>query len=170
MRPAPSPRATRATRRTTIVGALAGAAALAGCESDRPDADPTGRSTPGAGTDPDDALVAAVSAELDDLVAVVTAAAARRPALAPDLAPFSALHRAHRAVLPGQEAEPARPRVTGTPREVAAHLLRREEQARRRLADWSLDARSGALARLLASMSAGVAAHLADTGLRGAAS
>ena len=163
MRPVPSP---RATRRTTIVGALAGAAALAGCEADRPDADPTGRSARAPGTDPDDALVAAVTAELDDLVAVVTAAAARRPVLAPDLAPFSALHRAHRAVLPVRDAEPSRPRVTGTPREVADRLLIREEQARRRLADWSLDAESGALARLLGSMSAGLAAHLADTGLR----
>ena len=167
MRPVPS---LRATRRTTIVGALAGTAALAGCDADRRDADPAGRTAPAAGTDPDADLVTAVTAELDELVALVTAAAARRPLLARDLAAFSSLHQAHRATLPERDTEPPRPRITGTPREVAAQLLRREEQARRRLADWALGAESGALARLLASMSAGVAAHLADTGLRGGGS
>ena len=164
MRPVPSP---RATRRTTIVGALAGTVVLAGCDAGRPDPGPAGRSAPAAGADPDEALVAEVSAELDELVALVAVAAARRPLLAPDLAAFSALHQAHRATLPEQDAEPPRPRVTGSPAEVATQLLRREEQAGRRLADWALDAESGALARLLASMSAGVAVHLAATGLRG---
>lgn len=167
MRHVPS---SRVTRRTTIVGALAGTAALAGCEADRRDDGPAGRSAPAAGTDPDAALVATVTAELDELVALVAAAAARRPVLARDLAAFSALHQAHRATLPEGDTAPPRPRVTGTPRDVATQLLRREEQARRRLADWALDAESGALARLLASMSAGVAVHLADTGLRGAGS
>jgi hypothetical protein len=52
---------------------------------------------------------------------------------------------------------------------LAARVLRREERAQRRLADWAVEARSGALARLLASMSAGVAQQLAASGLAGAA-
>lgn len=153
----------RATRRTALGGALAGLVALAGCEEGRPDADPP-EPAPAA---PDTALVEAVTAELDELVALVTIAADRRPLLAAGLAPFAALHQAHRAVLPDRDAEPPRPRVAGSPREVAWQVLRREAQARNRLADWSVAAESGALARLLASMSAGVAAHLAASGLAG---
>lgn len=153
----------RATRRTALGSALAGLVALAGCEDNRPDADPR-ESVP---TDPDTALVEAVSAELDELVALVTLAADRRPLLAGGLAPFAALHQAHRAVLPDRDAEPPRPRVAGSPQEVAGQVLRREVQARNRLADWAVAAESGALARLLASMSAGVAAHLAASDLAG---
>ena len=50
---------------------------------------------------------------------------------------------------------------------MADRIRLRELQARARLADWSVAAESGALARLLASMSAGVASHLAASGLRG---
>lgn len=151
----------RTTRRTALGGALAGLAAVAGCEEQRPDADPP----PPAPTDPDTALVVAVTAELDELVALVALAAERRPLLAAGLAPFAALHEAHRGVLPDREAEPPRSRVVGSPREVAGQVLRREALARNRLGDWSVAAESGALARLLASMSAGVAAHLAATDL-----
>ena len=140
---------------------------LAGCDPDPSADDQQPTPAPAAETDPDTALVDAVIAELDELVALVTGTARRRPLLAPVLATFAALHRAHRAVLPEREADPTTPRVTGSVEQVAARLRQRELQAQRRLADWSLAAESGALARLLASMSAGIAAHLADTGLGG---
>ncbi len=167
MRPVPGP---RATRRTAIGGALAGAVALAGCDLDPPAADPpSSSSTATTSGDPDTALVDAVIAELDELVALVTEAADRRPLLAPELAALAALHQAHRDVLPERDGDVAVPRITGSPRDVGDLVRRRALQARSRLADWAVAAESGALARLLASMSAGVAAHLADTGLRGTA-
>ena len=142
---------------------------MTGCDlGDPPAADPPSASAAPA-ADPDAALVEAVIAELDELVALVTAAAAARPGLAPGLAAYAALHQAHRSTLPDREGEPARPRISGSAGEVADRVRRREGQARRRLADWALAAESGALARLLASMSAGIAAQLADTAMSGAA-
>lgn len=142
---------------------------LAGCDLDPPAADPPSSSSPTTSADPDTALVDAVVAELDELVVLVTEAADRRPRLAPELAAFAALHQAHRSVLPERDGDATVPRITGSPRAVGDQVRRRELQARSRLADWSVAAESGALARLLASMSAGVAAHLADTRLRGSA-
>jgi len=140
---------------------------VAGCDLDRPAAAPTPSVSPATSVDPDTALVDAVIAELDELVALVTEAAVRRPLLAPELAAFASLHQAHRLVLPERDGDVAVPRITGGPRTVGDQVRRRESQARSRFADWSVAAESGALARLLASMSAGVAAHLADTRLRG---
>lgn len=167
MRPVPGP---RATRRTAIGGALTGAVVLAGCDLDPPAADPpSSPTTPTTSDDPDSVLVDAVIAELDELVALVTEAAERRPLLAPELAAFAALHQAHRQVLPERDGDVAAPRITGSPRDVGDLVRNREHQTQSRLADWAVAAESGALARLLASMSAGVAAHLAATGLRGSA-
>ncbi len=140
---------------------------LAGCDLDPPAAAPSSSPSPTTAADPDTALVDAVIAELDELEALVTVAAERRPLLAPGLAPFAVLHRAHREVLPARDAEPQLSRVSGTPREVAERIRLRELQAQARLADWSVAAESGTLARLLASMSAGIAAHLAAGTLRG---
>lgn len=164
MRPVTRP---AATRRTAIGGALAGAVALTGCDVDRPAGGPAPTRAPTEDADPDTTLVDTVVAELDELVELVTRVAAQRPLLAPALATFAHLHRAHRAVLPDREADVTTPRVTGSVEQVAGRLRQRELQAQRRLADWALAAESGALARLLASMSAGIAAHLADSGLGG---
>ncbi len=152
------------TRRTTVGGAIAGLLALAGCDAGG--LEPGKGRTPGAAPaeevdDPDAALVDRVIDELDELEALVRSAARERPALAPRLAGLGAAHRAHRAVLP--ERRSSRPRVVlpRRPRELLAEVLRRERVGQDRLADWALEAQSGALARLLASMSAGIAAHLA---------
>lgn len=166
MRPVPGP---GATRRSAIGGVLAGAAVLTGCDVDPRSADPVSPS-PATVADPDSALVDAVVAELDELVALVTAATDGRPVLAPQLAAFAALHQAHRSVLPDRDAGPQRPRVAGSAREVADRVRVRELQARARLADWAVAAESGALARLLASMSAGIAAHLTASQLPGSTS
>jgi len=86
----------------------------------------------------------------------------RRP-----LAPLAALHRAHLAVLDeagGSDDAIQRPGPSPERRatEALARVRQREERLRSRLADASVRAGSGEFARLLASMSAGVAAHLAD--------
>jgi hypothetical protein len=168
----PTPRPTRgprATRRTALGVVVAGALATSGCDlGGSGEASAPAPSATAAG-DPDAALVDDVVTEVDELLALVTAAADRRPALAPALAPLAALHRAHRDALPAREPAATAPDVGGPARAVAEQVLRREAQARERLADWAVAARSGGLARLLASMSAGVAAHLADSDL-GAAS
>jgi len=140
------------TRRTALGGAVAGVVVLTGCGEHAPRGVPE--------VDPDGALVDRAAAELDELVALVAAAGATRP-LRRVLAPFEALHRAHRAVLPAGSPSDAPPRVTGTADEDFRLVLRREEQARARFARWALAAESGPLARLLASMSAGIAAHVA---------
>lgn len=157
-----------ATRRTALGGVLAGALVVSGCDLGGADgeSDPATSATPAG--DPDAALVDDVVNEVDELLALVTAAADHRPSLAPALATLAALHQAHREALPDRESTATTPDVRGTGRQVAGQVLRREAQARERLADWAVAARSGSLARLLASMSAGVAAHLADTDLEAA--
>lgn len=169
------------TRRTTIGAALAAVAVLGGCEardgaagagatgSTTSSAPTVGTTTPGAGTatadatadaEVDDALVDEVSAQIDARLALVAAVTSRSAWLARPLAPMARTHEAHRDQLPAGPPAP-RPDV---PRDPAAQwsLLRRQEAALvRALARAAEDARSGALARLFASMSAGTDAHLA---------
>lgn len=155
-----------ATRRTTVAIALAGGAALAGgltgCDIGdpaRPDASTW--STPAA--DPDEELLDRARAEVDGALALVTALSRHRRMAAP-LAPLLALHTAHRAALEvdGTAAEtPAPPSLSGAPGELWTLLLARERTLQHRLAAAAVEASSGTLARLLASMSAGTAAHVA---------
>ena len=73
------------------------------------------------------------------------------------------LHAAHLAALAGRPAAGGSPvPAFDGPDEALGRVRVREQQAQRRLAAWSVAAESGALARLLASMSAGVAQHLAQ--------
>ena len=78
---------------------------------------------------------------------------------------LTAVHEAHLTAL--QEAAGATftplPAAPGRPL-TAARLRRRELSAQRELARLAADARSGALARVFASMSAGIAAGLAHRG------
>jgi hypothetical protein len=155
------------TRRTALGGALLGLGAT-GCRPDRPAAGPragTGASaTAAAAQEPDAALVDDVLAELTSLTHLTASVARYVPDLRAPAGALEDLHRAHREAL-GDEVPTSAP--TGGPRppagtDAALRLLRRrEQQAQRRLVDWSVAARSGALARLLASMSAGVAQQLA---------
>lgn len=160
------------TRRTVVRGLLAGLVVLTGCDAggDGPRSQPSTFPPSGAtgdggddvgGDDADAVLLDRVIAEIDELDALVRAAVSRHRALAPRFAGLRATHEAHRAALAPGEPSAARGRVRGTTRQVADQVLRREEAGRDRLAAWALDARSGALARLLASMSAGIAAQLA---------
>ena len=178
MSPVPLP---SLTRRSTIGAALVAVAVLAGCEAgdgtgDASGADPTTTGTPATGstaTDPgdpgtdatvdvevDDALVDEVSTQIDARLALVAAVSDRSPWLARPLAPMARTHEAHRRQLPAGAPAP----VPEVPRDAAAQWaqLRRQEAALvRALGQAAEDARSGTLARLFASMSAGTAAHLA---------
>lgn len=154
---------------------LAPSAALAsGCEgSDRPATGPPGggpggppagsaeasASTPSPSGTADEALVAAVLAELDTVSELVSDALRGSPRLRGDLRPLLALHRDHARVL-GATSRPSGATTHGSrPADLDA-VRRREAVLHRRLVDFSLKADSGALARVLASMSAAVSQRL----------
>ena len=159
MSPAP---VLRTSRRTTLGGALAGVALLAGCDlgSD----DPSSTPAPAKGQDdPDAALVSDV---VDDLVATLTLVESvrhRHGSLRRQLGELAKVHRAHLEAL-GSTGRPDRrgPKAAGATADAALALVRRREQRHQRfMADRAVDAQSGRLARLLASMSAAVAQQLA---------
>lgn len=97
---------------------------------------------PAAATDPDEALVD----EVVDRIAGTAARSGRVPEL-------TGMHAAHLAALDAEA-----PVATAAPR---AQLRRAERELRDYLEDAAMRADSGPLARLLASMSASVAQHLA---------
>ena len=138
-----------------------GVGALAGC-----DLDPDGSAPqPSAGADPDSGLVDTVLAELRALSVLVSGVGAAHPGLQRTMTGLRELHVAHREALGDEPAEEPAGDAHLDPRTGAAQALdlvrSRERRAQGRLADWSVAAQSGALARLLACMSAGVAQHLA---------
>lgn len=151
-----------ATRRTALAGALGGVLVVAGCDADDPAStpSPTAETTTQTPDDPDEALVDEVVAELDALIAFNEAAAAARPAIGPWPTAFATLHRAHREVLSDEGFSATAPQIRGNARAVGRQVTSREQAAQRQLADWSVAAESGPLARLLASMSAAVAQQL----------
>ena len=152
---------------------MAGAAVVtAGCDLDPRTAQPAEPApTSGGPTDPGEDADRLLLDDLRVLLLGVSGLVAtardtyqdlRRP-----LAPLAALHRAHLAVLDeaGGSDDPTGwpgqlPELRAT--EALARVRVREERLRSRLADGSVRAGSGEFARLLASMSAGIAAHLAD--------
>jgi hypothetical protein len=152
------------TRRTALGGALVGLGAVAGCDLDPPGGN-TRQPAATAPEDPDVALVEKVLAELTHLTDLVSTVRARFPRLREPLTTLEALHVGHREIL-GDEAatRPSRgdrrAEAVG-PGEALALVRGRERRAQNLLADWSVAAESGALARLLACMSAGVAQQLA---------
>ena len=81
--------------------------------------------------------------------------------------PMAALGRLHDAQAAALDAAPSTASATSPgptfadPAAALRAVQRREQRLEKRLVDWSVAARSGALARLLAAMSAGVAQHLA---------
>ena len=155
-----------ATRRTTIGALLLGLGAVAGCDLD-PSPGDAGRSRPGT-LDPDATLVRDVLAEIAAMAGLVSSVGAAHPPLGEPMAALGRLHAAHAAALGAQPSTgPSTARAT-TPgatlanaRAALREVRRREQHLEDRLVASSVAARSGALARLLASMSAGVAQHLA---------
>jgi hypothetical protein len=159
-------------RRTAVAGAFGGLAAAvlaSGCDTGDDLAPPTAgstrstsasTSTPADEQTPDQSLVDEVLGDLAAAVDVLTAARTFR-ALRKPLAPLVRAHRAHVDVLEGEIDTGSGPVV---PANAAAALLdvRRSERAlQASLVDTAQRAESGALARLLASMSASVTQHLA---------
>jgi hypothetical protein len=167
------------TRRATLGGAAALAAVtVAGCTDDGS----AGRTiapapTRRAGTDPDVLLAASVLADERELLERVKATTRRHPALKGDLAGARAAHRAHVKLLaravpketasPSPSASPsatesptAPPRrapVPAKPGPALAALARAEDGLSHRGRRSAFAARSGAFARVLASMAAAAA-------------
>lgn len=163
------------SRRTALVGALVAPAAAAACDIDPPQ-DPGSSAAPGDsptgdGTDDVD-LVADVLAGIETTMAVVAAAAAR-PASADLAARLTVLHEAQAAVLggavpdgtttddPTQGGSGEGPGDAPTGSGAGAGLVPAERALQRLLVRSAAAARSGDLARVLASAAAAVAQELA---------
>jgi hypothetical protein len=149
--PSVAPRAAAATRRAALGGALATLAAVSACDLAQPADQPVSGSDGPSG----DASLAP-SGE--------AAGAPSGEVSTPSEDPDAALVDEVLASLGELAALVAAGKSQGVGFAGPAEALRRvraaEQQAQRRLADWSVAAESGALARLLASMSAAVAQHL----------
>jgi len=156
----------KATRRAAVTAYGAAALTLTACTADRPGATsaatgPGVSTATGAGsTDPD-------RAALDRATALTVTMLAEAQGAGPRADPggrLAELHRAHLAALQtadqaaSEEPSPL-PHTAG--RSTPARLRRHEVRTQRELARLAEQASSGPLARLFASMSAGVAAHLA---------
>lgn len=152
------------TRRTTVGVALLGLAAVGGCDLDDldPRSDPTNPADPDVSAPPEDAdaaLVAGVVVDLTGLLATVRAV--QRPERAA-FRPLARLHRQHLVALGAEEASAAASSTAPDAVPVAAvEAIRQEQRLQGRLATAAVATQSGELARLLGSMSAAVAQHLA---------
>lgn len=161
------------SRRGALAVALAGVGTgvVTGCDLDPRATGPT-TPTPTAGapsapgTDTDLLLLDEAREATAQALALVVTVGARYPRLRGAMRPLAALHEAHAEALedagPDGPAEVPGPEVEGAASSALARVRLEEARLRRRLAAWSVQAGSGSFARLLASMSAGVAAHLAD--------
>ncbi len=156
----------KATRRAVVAASGAAALGLAGCTSDGSSSTPppTGSGESSA-TEPPAADPDQVA--LDRAVAITTSLLVALEGAPPGLDPagrLAAMHSAHLGALqdaPGVSATPSTPVPVGG-RLTPARLRRRELRAQAELARLAVAAESGALARVFASMSAGIAAALAD--------
>lgn len=161
------------SRRTAVGGSFAAAAlTVAGCTSGSPTR-PVGtpRETVTSGEqDPDVALAATVLGDEQRVLDLVRATTERHPRLATVLSAVQAAHRAHVDLLTEAVPEEQRPtaapeptvpddRVAPRPAAALATLVRREDRLALVGRRAALGARSGAFARVLASMAAGAAQH-----------
>lgn len=172
--PAPPRGPVPATRRGLLLGGAGLGLLLVGCSSGTSTSStrdgsvsPASTAAPdgaqdGAQETTDDAdRVAEAREALAAAATLVTAAQRSVPSLRGVLAPLLALHEAHAEAL-GQPLDLPRAARRAAPADPLLALVRdREEQLRVRLADLSVAADSGSLARLLGSMSAGLAQRLA---------
>jgi len=127
----------------------------AGCD----DSDGAG---PGQPTQPpvdaDSALVNRIAGALLETAATARTIGAAVPALADVGDRLSRLHTRHAREL-GDTDDPAPSQVNGSRAVLQRRLWRAEQRLQERLVQATLDAESGALAQLLASMAAAVAQH-----------
>lgn len=160
----------RATRRGALVGTLMALTAT-GCDAiTRDDASPTGPVSPSRsgtledpGSDPDEALVEGLRADLAAASVLVSSVLRARPGLAAELAGFGTLHTRHLRALEGPRPRGRAP-VRGNAAAVRKTVRARETRLQASLATAAVAAESGQLAALLASMSAAVAQQLTLTG------
>ena len=154
-------------RRRTVVTGLAATVLLAGCDTGDDISPPessgsspaTAETTEASEQTPDQALVDGVLAELTTALAVV-AQARKTPQLKRALIPLTKAHRQHVRVLEGELTNESPPGPSPDPA-VSLRLVRQSERRLHvTLVDAAERAESGALARLLASMSASVTQHL----------
>jgi hypothetical protein len=109
---------------------------------------------------PDEALVDEVLDALGAALGTLAAARHQRPLRTP-LAPFIRAHRRHVEVLEGEPDTGASSPVPASPAAALVAVRRSERGLQAMLVDAAGRAESGALAKLLASMSASVTQHLA---------
>lgn len=153
----------RLSRRTTIAAAAVLGTAVAGCDIDPPSRDDTGAGTPPPPEDAD--LVAEVVSLIDAAEATASAAAQGSPTTAGITAPLALAHHTHRdllaGALPTSEVTPAVPlTLPRAPRRALRHVRTRELQLQRRVEQACVEARSGDLARVLASVAASTSQYL----------
>ena len=159
------------TTRRGALGGVLGLVLLTACDVDdlRPPEDdetPVPSPTPGATAtpEPDADVTLAEESGYDVAVALATVEAARRafPRLRVRLKPLVRMHQAHLGVLaaPDDRSIPS-PDVGATPAEALDRVRAAEQTLQQILVNGAVEAQSGALARLLASVSASVSQHLA---------
>jgi hypothetical protein len=150
---------TPTSRRTALGGAIAGLVALTSCDSDDEPDNPGSEPTTAPPVDADADLVHDVVVRIGEALALLKAARDSSPVLGRALRPFVELHHAHLAALDAEEDRRSR----GRQGDLDA-VRRTEATLQRRLVEASVRAESGALAKLLASMAAAIAQHLAVLG------
>jgi len=153
------------SRRTTLGSALAAPLVLAACDIDPPSR-AEGTSAPTPEPPEDSALVASVVAALVRARGVLDAAVTAAPDLATRLDPVLVAHAAHLDLLVGAvpESEVPTAEPPSLPSRVPAVLTavrRSEQRLLREVRTGCLDARSGDLARVLASVAASTSQHAA---------
>jgi hypothetical protein len=158
--PSPAP---RASRRAVLTGSAAAGAALltgvaAGCGVLQGDetTDPSAVDPSVAAVDADSDLVETVGAQITTALALAGATGSAFDQLRPLTRRLVSLHRSHLGEL-GQPDAGADGTVKGSPATARARLLRSEEQLQQHLVRAALEAESGALAQVFASMAAAIA-------------
>lgn len=164
MQHVPVPQPLAVSRRTALLagGGLSLVTGASACEVRSPlDPEPTRDAEP-APVDPDLALRDSALLAIATQLALVTSTMSARPRLAARLGVLKAVHDAHVAALPGAVA----PTAGGVPAGTWASVLAGEGALQHQLASLAQRAESGGFARLLASMSAGVAQVRIQAGAR----
>lgn len=173
-RPLPNRRAVLTTLGAATLAGATAACDLPGPGSSRETEDGETEQRP----DPDRRRVETARLQAEELLALVVATSGTHAQLAPRLAPLADCHRAHLQALGGDEPagspqvtpapgapSPPAPTTPGTspsttPEVALRRLVAREQAHASALGTEAGVAESGALARLLASMAAGVLVHL----------
>lgn len=145
-----------AVRGVALLGSAAVVATATGCEW----GPPSSVDAPAEKRDADATMVEELTRSIATQARLVTDVAARHVGLATSLAPLTALHTAHLGVLTDDAVDGAAVTVPAKPDPALAAVRRGEVALQRALTRGAQDAASGPLARMLASMAAGVAMHL----------